>query len=69
MCFLYSLHSVTACRQSVRRVFDLGRVVANYAVLVADVGVASQWSVVTEIGVLTVSLIYNAVDLVCPVSS
>ena len=49
--------------------FDLGRVVANYAVLVADVGVASQWSVVTEIGVLTVSLIYNAVDLVCPVSS
>ena len=35
------MHSVTACRQSVRRVFDLGRVVAYYAVLVVDVGVAS----------------------------
>ena len=35
------MHSVTACRQSVRRVFDLGCVVADYAVLVVDVGVAS----------------------------
>ena len=39
------LHSVTACRQSicqsVRRVFDLGCVVAYYVVLVVDVSVAS----------------------------
>ena len=45
------LHSVTACRQSVRLVFDLGCVVAcvscaanrtsYYVVLVVDVGVAS----------------------------
>ena len=35
------VHSVTACRQSVRRVFDLGCVVAYYAVLIVDAGVAS----------------------------
>ena len=39
--FCVILRSVTACRQSVRRVFDLGCVVAYYAVLVVDVGVAS----------------------------
>ena len=33
---------VTACRQSVRPVFDLGSVVVYYVVLVVDVGVASQ---------------------------
>ena len=41
MCFLSLLHSVTACRQSVRPVFDLGCVVAYYAVLIVDAGVAS----------------------------
>ena len=41
-CFLSLLHSVTACRQSVRRVFDLGCVVAYYAVLIVDAGVASE---------------------------
>ena len=41
--------------------FDLGCVVAYYAVLVVDVGVASQWPVVAESGVLLrdLSLIYN----------
>ena len=36
------MHSVTACRQSVRRVFNLGCVVAYYAVLIEDAGVASE---------------------------
>ena len=35
------MRSVTACRQSVRRVSDLGCVVAYYAVPIVDAGVAS----------------------------
>ena len=34
---------MTACRVSVRLVFDLGCVVAYYSVLVVDIGVVSWW--------------------------